>query len=295
MPVHGVSLVSAFNDPAAPIERGAQYFEMLGHRGIWKDGWKAVTHHRPGKPFDDDRWELYHLAEDFSECADLAEASPERLKALVDLWWTEAERHGVLPMDDRPAAALFRASMRPGLPSARSRFVYFPPISHIVTDACPSAARGWKTTIEVEHPAGGGDGALVARGSINSGFAVLIKDGRLVFDYNSFHRHTRLIADKPLAPGTHELGLAVTRTEDGGGDVLLSVDGATVATGRIGRLLFILSSTGMDLGRSLSPVTDDYEAPFVYPGRITRVVFETPGALATGEAKAQVRAEMTRQ
>ncbi len=295
MPVHGVSLAPTFDDRGAVLERGPQYFEMLGHRGIWKDGWKAVTHHAPGMPFDDDRWELYHLVDDFSEHDDLAASHPEKLKEMVDLWWAEAETHGVLPLDDRGAIALFRASMRPGLPSSRSRFVYYPPVSHIVTDACPSVARGWTTSLALEHPAGGGDGALVARGSLNSGFVVFVKDGRLVFDYNSFHDHTRLEAMAPLTPGPHEIGLEVVRTEDGGGDVTLSIDGAVAASGRVNRLLFMISSTGMDLGRSLSPVTDDYHAPFAYPGVISTVVFETPGLMPAGEVKAKVRAEMTQQ
>lgn len=294
-PIHGVSLAPTFADAGATLDRGPQYFEMLGHRGIWKDGWKAVTHHTPGKPFDEDRWELYHLAKDFSEHDDLAQTNPGKLKEMVELWWAQAETHGVLPLDDRPAMALFRASMRPGLPASRNRFVYYPPLSHLVSDACPSAARGWTTILQLEHPAGDGDGALIARGSLNSGFVLFVKQGRLVFDYNEFHHHTRLETDTPLTPGPHEIGLGVTRTADGGGDVALSVDGQVVVSGRIPRLLFIVSSTGMDLGRSLSPVVDDYAAPFAYPGTISKVVFETPESMPKGEVKAQVRAEMVRQ
>jgi arylsulfatase len=295
MPVHGVSLLPTFADPAAKLARGPQYFEMLGHRGIWKDGWKAVTHHAPGAPFDEDRWELYHLADDFSEFEDLAEREPARLKEMVDLWWAEAERHGVLPLDDRGAMALFRASMRPGLPSSRHRFVYYPPISHIVTDACPSVARGWTTTVTLDHPEGPGDGALIARGSLNSGFVLFVRRGRLAFDYNAFHHHTRIEAEIALAPGPHQVGLEVRRLPDGGGAVTLSLDGAPIGEAKVPRLLFMISSTGMDLGRSLSPVTDDYAAPFAYPGRIAQVVFETPREPPVGEVKAQVKAEMTRQ
>jgi arylsulfatase len=268
---------------------------MLGHRGIYLDGWKAVTHHKPGQAFDEDAWELYHLAEDFSETHDLATEQPERLKALVDLWWTEAETHGVLPLDDRPAFALFAASRRPGLPTSRSRFVYYPPVSHIVADTCAPVARGWRALVDLEHPAGGGDGALIARGSINSGFVLYIKEGRLVFDYNSFHDHTLIRAETALTPGPRQVELRVTRREDGGAEIALDVDGANVAAGEIGRLLFLLSSTGMDLGRSLSPVNDDYTAPFAYPGTIRKVVFEIPEWPSRGEIKAVMRAEMTRQ
>lgn len=294
MPLHGVSLAPTFGDAGAALSREPQYFEMLGHRGIWKDGWKAVTHHEAGTPFDQDRWELYRLADDFSEYEDLAEREPGKLKELVDLWWAEAERHGVLPLDDRNAFALFRASMRPGLPTSRNRFLYYPPVSHIISDTCPPVARGWTTTVRLEHPAGAADGALVARGSANSGFVLFVKDGRLVFDYNDFHQHTRLEAAEPLAAGPHEIGLSVQRT-GAGGQAVLSVDGRPVASGEIPRLLFMISSTGMDIGRSLSPVVADYAAPFAYPGRIETVAFELPPLVPPGEVKAQARAEMTRQ
>jgi arylsulfatase len=295
MPVHGVSLAPAFAGPAAELARGAQYFEMLGHRGVWKDGWKAVTHHPAGKPFDDDRWELYHLADNFSEYDDFAEREPEKLKQLIELWWAEADRHGVLPLDDRSAMALFRASMRPGLPTSRTRFVYYPPISHLVSDACPPGARGWTMSADIEHPASAADGALIARGSLNSGFALFVKDGQVVFDYNHFHDHTRIRSAAPLAPGAHQITAVVERTPDGGGDIELRVDGQIVGVGRAPKLLYMVSSTGMDIGRSASPVCDDYQAPFAYPGRIAKVVFEIPQTPPRGEVKAQVRAEMTRQ
>jgi arylsulfatase len=295
MPVHGVSLKPAFADPRAAIARGPQYFEMLGHRGLFENGWKAVTHHAPSTPFDDDRWELYRLSDDFSEHDDLAHAHPEKLAAMIEAWWSEAERHGVLPLDDRNALQLFRAADRPGLPTSRTRFVYRPPLSHIVSDAAPPSARGWTTTIALEHPAGDGDGALVARGSRNSGFALYVKAGRLTFDYNFFHAHTTLVADAPLTPGRHEIELKVTRAEGAAGQARLAVDGHEVAAGPIPRLMFIISSTGMDIGRSLAPVNDAYHAPFAYPGKIDTVVFEVPAAAPAGEVRGRVRAEMVRQ
>jgi arylsulfatase A-like enzyme len=298
MPIHGASLAPTLGDANAAPSRALQYFEMLGHRGLWQEGWKAVTHHERGTPFDEDRWELYRLDDDFSECRDLAEREPARLKQMVELWWQEAERHGVLPLDDRGIAALFRAAPRPGLPTTRGRFVYYPPVSHIVADACPSAARGFTLTVELEHPDGGGDGALVARGSINSGFVLYLGQGRLCFDYNSFHDHTLLRADRPLAPGRRRIELAIERDADRSAALRLSVDGKEQASGRIARLLRMISSTGMDLGRSLAPVNDEYQAPFDYPGRIETVVFELPERRrgdARAEAEAKGRAAMTRQ
>src|SRR3546814_185283 len=101
IPLHGASIAPTFADAAAPAPRSVQYFEQMGHRGIWADGWKATTYHEPGQSYDDDHWGLFHLDEDFAECNDLAEEHPDKLAELVALWWEEAERHGVLPLDDR--------------------------------------------------------------------------------------------------------------------------------------------------------------------------------------------------
>lgn len=299
IPMAGVSLADTLTDPDAKPDRDVQYMEMLGHRGIWMDGWKAVTLHRRGKRFDDDRWELYNLDEDFSECDDLAEREPAKLKELTERWWVEAERHGVLPLDDRGAGMLFRASRQPGTPTARRRYVYYPPVSHIVADACPSPARSFTITASIEHPAGNGDGAIIARGTINSGLALYVCGGRLVFDYNCFREHSRVEMAEPLSPGAHEIVVDVSRNADQSAEVSLSVDGTTVDTTTIPLLLRILSSTGMDFGRSSAPVTDDYQAPFIYPGRISRVVVQLPEPASSKDRKAEVEAEaraaMTRQ
>ncbi len=295
MPVHGTSLLPTFADADAPIARGPQYFEMFGHRALVLDGWKAVSRHKAGTPYDDDVWELYHLEQDFSECRDLAQAEPERLRQLIALWWQEAEKHGVLPLDDRGASEMFRASQRPGMPTARRRFVYYPPVSHIPADACPSPARGWHTTIELTHPAGAADGALINRGTINSGFALYLRDGRLHFDYNCFHTHTRAVAREPLTDGPHTLALDVVRQDDGSAQVALRVDGTLVAEAVIPKLLFVLSSLGMDLGRSNAPINDDYQAPFAYPGKMHRVVFDLGEKASRGEIRAVMRTEMARQ
>ncbi|MGV8997004.1 MAG: arylsulfatase [Parvibaculaceae bacterium] len=295
MPIHGVSLKPVLADPKAKLARKAQYFEMLGHRGIYKDGWKAVTHHESGKPFDDDKWELYKLDEDFSEFNDLSDKEPARLKELVDIWWSEAEEKGVLPLDDRAAFALFAASRRPGMPTTRTHFTYRPPISHIVTDACPPVARGWKMMVDLVHPSTNGDGALIARGSINSGFVLYIKDGKPHFDYNGFHIHTLVSGADVLTAGEHVVSVKVTRRADGGGDVVLSVDDKDVGTGSIPTLLFMISSIGMNIGYSYAPVNDHYREPFTYGGKINTVKFRIPELPQRGEAISQVRAAEAQQ
>ena len=154
---------------------------------------------------------------------------------------------------------------------------------------------GWRTIVDLVHPVGDGDGALINRGTLNSGLALYVHRGRLHFDYNCFHDHTRAVAEKPLTPGAHSVMLDVTRQHDGSAAVTLTLDDAVVATARIPKLLFVLSSLGMDLGRSTAPINNDYQAPFVYPGQLRRVVFELGDKSSLGEVKAHVRAEMAKQ
>lgn len=295
LPVHGTSLLHSFGNPDATPSRGPQYFEMFGHRALVHGGWKAVSRHTSGTPYDEDVWELYHLDRDFSESNDLAQAEPDRLQQMIALWWQEAERLGVLPLDDRGPSELFRSSRRPGMPTSRRRFVYYPPVSHIPSDACPSPASGWQTTIELTHPPGSGDGVLINRGTINSGYALYVHQGRLHFDYNCFHDHTRAVAGDVLTAGPHTLGLDVVRGDDGGAQVTLRVDAVVVAQAHVPKLLFMLSSLGMDLGRSNSPVNNNYQAPAIYPGTLHRVVFELGQKTTRGEIKALMRTEMARQ
>ncbi len=294
-PMHGSSLLNSFSNPQATIERGPQYFEMFGHRALVADGWKAVSRHKAGASYEDDVWELYHLDSDFSECVDLSESQGQRLQDMIAMWWREAEKHGVLPLDDRGLSELFRASRRPDMPTSRNHFTYFPPIDHMPADTCPSAARSWTTTVTMDHPAVNGDGALLARGTINSGFVLYVLRGRLHFDYNCFHHHTVVASADAISSGAHIVTLRVQRQEDGGADIALELEGNCVAQARIPKLLFVLSSIGMDVGRSLSPVNDDYQAPFNYSGKISKVEFALDEKVAKGDIKAQMRTEMARQ
>ena len=299
MAMHGVSVVPTFRDAGATLGRKVQYFEMLSHRGIWMEGWKAVTHHVNSVPFDKDRWELYNLDDDFSECVDLSGSETARLDELIEAWWGEAEKYGVLPLDDRLGLELFRASRRSGMPTSRKRFVYFPPISHIVSDACPPVFRGWKTLIDFEFDPKRPDGALVARGSRNSGFAIYVKQGFPVFHYNAFHKHEIVTAGASLLAGRHQLEVNVTRQSNGSAEVELNIDGVRCAQGVLQRLLYIVSSLGMDIGVSPRPICNDYVAPFIYEAPIHSVVFELPPnpseQLATMADLAHMREASARQ
>lgn len=295
IPLHGASIRATFDDPAAPPPRRVQYFEQMGHRGLWADGWKITTYHEPGQPFDDDEWALFHLADDFSECHDLAAEHPEKVRELIDLWWTEVDQHGVLPLDDR-TIELFGGTPRPGTVHARREYVYLPPIAHVPADASPTlGGRAWTITAEVEVPAGGAEGVMYARGGHNVGHVFFLQGATLHFDYNALGRHHRASAPVVLDAGAHTLTARFDR-EGPGGRLTIGADGADLAAVDIPRIVRMLGSTGTDIGRdALSPVVDDYEAPFPFTGRIDRVTFAIRSRADAAEVAATARAELSKE
>ncbi len=295
MPFHGASVAATFDDDAAPPPRSTQYFEQMGHRGIWNDGWKATTYHEQGQPFDDDEWGLFHLDADFSECNDVAAEHPDKLRALIDRWWVEAGQHGVLPIDDR-TLELFGGAARPGTVHARSEYVYLPPVTHVPADAAPPlGGRNWTVTADVDLGAGA-EGVLYARGAHNVGHSFFVQDGALHFDYNALGTHYRVTA--PLgdrATGRHELAARFERTGKGG-TLTLVIDGADRSTTEIPKIVRMLGSTGLDVGRDgLSPVVDDYVAPFAFTGTIDRITFAIRGRTTAADVVATARAELSKE
>jgi arylsulfatase A-like enzyme len=299
IPIAGISMMYTWDNPDEKSRKGPQYFEMFGHRGIWADGWKAVAHHKRRTPFDDEEWELYHLDEDFSECHNLAGEKPEKLREMIDLWWTEAGKNGVLPLDDRTAGLFNVGRFRPGSQSARSHYVYYPPISQVPNNVTPGMGlRDWLMTAEIERPDASTNGVLVASGTQNTGFSWYIKDGKMMFDDNNYTEHHVVSSDQEVPVGSSTLGVLFT-WRDQKGTITLLING--VECGSMGVPTAIRGgSSGMSIGLdSLSPVTDDYQAPFPFTGKITKVeVNLEPFKSASDEhedAKAKFNAEMSRQ
>ena len=201
LPVTGHSFAAALDDAATPATNQLQYFEMGGSRALVAGEWKAVCKHTAGADYDTEPWELYHLATDFSECRDLAAEQPERLAELQALWWDEAERHGVLPLDDR-MFELFGARFRDHSPHpADRRYVYRPPMSPLPGQASAAiAGRSFDLTARITRAAGD-DGVLYATGTENSGVSVFVQNDRLVVDYNAFDDHTILESDVAVPDG----------------------------------------------------------------------------------------------
>jgi arylsulfatase len=287
-PMEGTSFAYTFDAPDAPERHDTQYFEMLGSRAIYHRGWKAVTFkplgrmysdEDPDTPFDEDTWELFHVAEDFSECHDLAATHPEKLKELQDLWWREAERYHVLPLDNRPGVAIMDPAPT-GLPE-RTRYVYRPNSGMVPEAVAVDVKRRSHTiTAEVEIPDAGAEGVLLAQGGILGGYTLFVQDGRLQYVHNLVgRREDHLAAPGPLPTGRHTLGFAYDCADPwAGGRMRLLVDGETVAEGEIRRFTpvrFSIMGAGITCGYDgASAVTARYRGPFPFTGTIEQVVVD---------------------
>lgn len=284
-PIEGTSFAHTLNDAGAPSRHETQYYEMFGCRALYDRGWKAVVYHPifdPKPSFDEDRWELYHVDEDISECHDLAGAQPERLRELIERWWVEAEQHQVLPLDNSPFDALFGArhtSLR-----RRTRYVYYPGCAPVPEDAAVNVRnRSHTITAEVEIPDGGAEGILLAQGSGLGGYALFVRGRRLhyVHNFSRLEEH-RVASSAELTPGAHTLVFRFTKTGEHKGTGALLIDGepaGEVAIPRFTPTRFSLTGDGLTCGYAVAlPVCDDYRAPFRFTGRIHRVVVEVDGA-----------------
>jgi hypothetical protein len=256
---------------------------MLGCRALYEDGWKAVTYQEiqsDDPPLDQAPWELYDLRADPAECHDRAAAEPERLARMVDRWWEEAERHQVLPLDNRPFSEL--VFNRPGL-APRARHTYWPGRAP-VPESVAVNVRGRPHTItahvtipsELELV----EGVLAVQGSVLGGWSFhLLADGRLCYVHNlAGWRLYRVEADiGRLAPGDHALAF---RFE--GPAASLSVDGTVVGTGEVKRTAwsrFSITGAGLTAGWSpdFSPADGDYRGRFEFTGTLHRVEVDVEG------------------
>jgi arylsulfatase A-like enzyme len=291
LPVAGTSLAYTWADAAAPTRKAVQYFEQMGHRGIWKDGWKAVTYHHKGVPFDDDQWELYHLDEDFSEAHDLAAQQPDKLAELIDAWWAEAEAFGVPPLDDR-TLELFGSPPREGTPHATPTYTYRPPIAHLPSDVAPRlGGRPYVITADIERVSAADGGVIVALGSHAAGYSLFLKDGRLGFDYNDFGNHTVVESEVEVPVGRTSVGVRFDRGGEGAGTLTVQVDGQDAGSATLSRFVRIFGSMGLDVGRDgLSPVSEQYDGAFPFTGTIHSVHYEVAAGRPRVEATTESRA-----
>ena len=298
MPIAGTSLAYTFEHADEPSRRATQYFEMGGHRAMYDNGWKAVTRHVAGVSFDDDRWELYRVDLDASECRDLASSEPEKLAALVDLWWREAEEYGVLPLDDR-GIELFAARYRENSPHPTNRhYTYWPPVTPIPPQAAAGiGGRSWDLDARLVRPSGA-RGVIMATGNENAGLSLFIQDDRLVFDYNIFGDHHVLESEVEVPTGDVVVGVRFRRGKNDA-DVALVINDVEVATLHLPLLMRFISSTGMSIGHGRgSAVSTRYEGPFDFDGVLERVDIQLVSSHEGGaneEGEVAAREGMARQ
>jgi arylsulfatase A-like enzyme len=278
-PLSGVSMRYSFDaKPDGKTQKRQQYYTMLGTRGIWQDGWKAVAVHAPltGKGnFDKDPWQLYHVDVDRAESKDLAKEHPDRLQALIKTWFEEADKNLVLPLDDRSATELLTTE-RPVSEPARDTYIYYPGTSPVPEGvAVNTRGRSYKILADVEIEDANASGVIFAHGSRFGGHALFIKDKKLHYVYNFLGiKPEQQFVSPELKPGKYTLGMEFTREGAGKyhestGKTKLYVNDKVVAEGpmRTQPGKFTLSGDGLCIGYdSGDNVSQDYQTPARFTG-----------------------------
>lgn len=271
-PADGASVAPTLARDDAEAGRSTQYWETLGHRAVWHDGWKAVTVHRQGDDYAEDAWRLYDTRADFSESADLAGSEPERLRELQDLWWQQAERFDVFPLDDRPLYELINTRGPEGLfaeSELRLRPGQHVPFSSGVT----GSNRSISVTAELARAAAGASGALLSSGNAQGGYLLGLRDGVPFFEHSSLGEAVRLTASEPLAAGERSCGFDLVARLDGTGRVELVVGGEAVDARELALTSGHLSFWGLDVGRTgRTTFSSVAAAPFVLPAGLLQEV-----------------------
>ena len=290
-PIEGVSIAYSFSAPKASSKHHTQYFEVFGHRAIYHNGWLACTTPPYGGTWEDQtqfkrvdvinsyNWELYNVAEDFSEAVNVADKYPDKLRELQLLFYAEAAKYNVLPIDDSGTERMDPA-IRPSLTRGRTEFTYFGTVKRIPEGAAPDVKnKSFRITTDVAVPQRNAQGVLVTQGGMSGGYALMIEKGRPGFYYNAINvAHYSIRAKDALKPGRHTIVFDFQYDGGGigkGGTGILTVDGRQVAKGRIDRtvpLRFSFDET-FDVGEDTgTPVNLSYDVPFIYTGTIEKVV-----------------------
>jgi arylsulfatase len=274
MPLHGVSMQYSFDDPRAAERRETQYFEMFGNRGIYHKGWTAVTRHKTPwiligektPAFDDDVWELYDTTKDWTQANDLSREMPEKLHALQRLWLIEAVRYDVLPIDDDLTKRLDADTAGRPVLIKGDRQILFGGMGRLSENSVINIKnKSHSVTAQIEVPASGAEGVIVAQGGNIGGWSLYAKKGKLKYCYNLLGvQYFYVESSSVLPPGDHQVRLEFVYDGGGlgkGGTATLYVDGKKVGAGKINATAAMIFSAddGCDVGRDTgSPVSEDY-------------------------------------
>ncbi len=321
-PFHGVSFAPTLDDDHAESLRRTQYFEMLGHRAIYHDGWRAVCPW-PGPSFaeagfgfgqpisadklselDAQAWELYHVEEDFAENHNVADEHRDRLIALIGTWYVEAGKYGVLPIDGSGLARM--AAEKPLVAPQRPQYRYYPDTQSIPFFAGPRVLnRPHAITAEVDIPESGAEGVLLCQGTAAGGYSLYVKDGTLRYVHNYVGRGLYGVrSETPVPTGKHTLRFEFEPTgqpdfaagKGAPGRLQLYVDGAMVGAAEAPVTTpFALNPGVLTCGSNPgSPITPDYPSPFKFTGHIDHVTIDVSGDLII-DPEAELRVHMARQ
>ena len=292
-PIEGVSMAYTFDkaNANAPSTHTTQYFEMLGNRAIYHDGWMAST--TPPRPpwllggaklpdvVDGYKWELYHVADDYSQANDLAATMPDKLREMQELFVVEAAKYQVFPLDNGHLERVL--APKPSYTAGRTEFTYTGELTGTPNGDAPNIlAKSYTITADVEVPSGGGEGMIVTDGGRFGGYGLYLLKGKPVFTYNFLAvEKFRWEGQEPLTPGKHTLEFDFKYDGPGlakGGTGVLRVDGKDVANHSIAHttpVLLTMDET-FDIGSDTrTPVDDaDYQVPFPFTGTISKVNFK---------------------
>ncbi len=321
-PIEGVSFAESFKDAKVASNHIVQYFEMMGHRSIYHDGWRAVcpwpgtSFVEAGKPFgtpipaetltelDAKHWELYHVAQDFAENHNIAADQRAKLIEMIAQWYVEAGKYNVLPVDGRGQQRF--AEPRPEIAIDRKQYIYYPGTQEVPVNAAPKILnRPYSVTADIEFKKGD-EGVLVSQGGVDGGFTLFIKDGKFQFTYNYVTR-TYFHAESKIAvpEGRHQLRYEfevtgkpeIPKGKGSPGRGQLYIDGKLVGqvempvTIPLSMGLAAAVSVGTDAG---APVTPEYKPPFTFTGKLYKVTYDVSGELIQDDA-ANLRMVMARQ
>jgi arylsulfatase A-like enzyme len=286
-PIEGTSFLYTLADADAPTRHTVQYFEMLGTRGIYKDGWMACTRHdripwetaSQGTPFSEDRWELYNLNEDFTQANDIAAQNPQKVEEMKATFDAEARKYNVFPLDDRMAER-FDTTLRPNPLAGKTTMVYGPGSDNISESGILNM-KGvpFDVIADIESA---GDGALMALGGVSGGMSLYVKNGRPTFYYNFFDvAGYRIQSPEVLLKGASKVRLEFRPDEPGPGKpatVTLFVNDKQVAQGKVEKTVpFRFGVEPFDVGAdNVSAVSRDYSAPYSFKGQLKSVTINLP-------------------
>lgn len=295
-PIQGVSMRYSFDEPDAKSTRTTQYYEMLGTRALYHDGWKVVARHGALSgvgQFGSDTWELYHTDVDRAEMHDLAAEHPERVAEMVGMWFAIAGRNNVFPLDDRTARERLTVE-RPSATAHRTEFTYYPGTADIPEGVAPNIRnRSYKIRADIDVTDAGASGVLMAQGSRFGGHSLFLKDGRVCYSYNFLGiDESQIVAAETIATGQHSIIAEFAKDgEDppgvAQGTLRLTVDGSEVATGTLrtqpGK--FSLAGEGLAVGRDTAdPVSKEYPPRFETVGiTIDHVTISVEGGAYANE------------